>query len=129
LTLAPLLASPATVILHAFAATVALLLGATVLFLRKGTVLHRALGSVWAATMMLVAGISLAITGINPGHFSAIHLLSVLTLVNIPCAIWMRRRGNVAGHALAMSSNYAGLLIAGAFTFATGRVMHAVLLG
>jgi uncharacterized membrane protein len=129
LTLAPLLASPATVVFHAFAATVALLLGATVLFLRKGTALHKALGSVWAATMMVVAGVSLGMTGIDPGHFSAIHLLSVLTIVTIPYAIWMRRRGNILGHAWAMSSNYVGLLIAGAFTFAPGRVMHAVLFG
>jgi uncharacterized membrane protein len=127
--LAPLLASPATVVFHAFAATVALLLGAAVLFLRKGTTIHRALGSIWAATMMVVAGVSLTMTGINPGHFSAIHLLSVLTLVSIPYAIWMRRRGNIAAHAWAMSANYAGLLIAGAFTFTPGRVMHAVLFG
>jgi uncharacterized membrane protein len=79
--------------------------------------------------MMLVAAISLGMTGINPGHFSYIHLLSVLTLVNIPYAIWMRRRGNVAAHAWAMSSNYAGLLVAGAFTLVPGRLMHAVVFG
>ena len=129
MTLAPLLASPAVVIVHTFAATAALVLGAAVLFLRKGTTLHKTLGRVWAATMMLVAAISLGMTGINPGHFSYIHLLSVLTLVNIPYAIWMRRRGNVRAHAWAMSSNYAGLLIAGAFTLVPGRIMHAVFFG
>jgi uncharacterized membrane protein len=128
-TLAPLLASPTTVIVHTFAATAALLLGAAVLFLRKGTTLHKALGRVWAVTMMLVAALSLEITGLNPGHFSAIHILSVVTLVNIPYAIWMRRRGNIAAHAWAMSSNYLGLLIAGAFTLVPGRIMHAVVFG
>lgn len=127
MTLAPLLASPAPVIVHAFAATAALFLGAAVLFLRKGTALHLALGRIWAATMMLVAAISLTMTG--TGHFSAIHLLSALTLLNIPYAIWMRRRGNIRAHAIAMSSNYAGLLIAGAFTIVPGRVMHAVMFG
>ena len=129
MTLAPLLASPAAVIVHAFAATAALALGAAVLFLRKGTALHVTLGRIWAACMMLTAAISLTMTGINPGRFSAIHLLSLLTLVNIPYAIWMRRRGRIAAHAWAMASNYAGLLIAGAFTLVPGRIMHAVIFG
>jgi uncharacterized membrane protein len=128
-TLAPLLASSATVIVHSVFATAALLLGAAVLFLRKGTPTHLTLGRIWAAAMMIVAALSLGITGLNPGHFSFIHLLSVLTLANIPSAIWMRRRGNIVAHAVAMSSNYAGLLIAGAFTLVPGRVMHAVLFG
>jgi uncharacterized membrane protein len=128
-TLVPLLASPAPVIVHTFAATAALLLGAAVLFLRKGTPLHKTLGRIWAATMMIVAAISLNMTGLNPGHFSAIHLLSILTLVNIPYAIWMRRRGNIRAHAIAMTSNYLGLLAAGAFTLVPGRIMHAVIFG
>lgn len=129
MTLAPLLASPATVVIHTILATAALVLGAAVLFLRKGTPLHRRLGTVWAGAMMIVAGVSLGIANIDPGHFSAIHLLSALTLVNIPCAIWMRRRGAVHAHAIAMTSNYVGLLAAGAFTLVPGRIMHAVLFG
>ena len=58
MTLAPLLASPATVVVHTFAATAALILGAAVLFLRKGTALHRTLGRIWAATMLVVAAVS-----------------------------------------------------------------------
>jgi uncharacterized membrane protein len=128
-TLAPLLASPATVIAHTILATAALVLGAAVLFLRKGTPLHRRLGTVWAGSMMIVAAISLGISSVNPGHFSFIHLLSAITLVNIPYAIWMRRRGAVRAHAIAMTSNYAGLLAAGAFTLVPGRIMHAVVFG
>jgi uncharacterized membrane protein len=128
-TLAPLLASSATVIAHTAFATAALVLGAAVLFLRKGTPTHLALGRIWAATMMIVAALSLGITCLNPGHFSLIHVLSAVTLVNIPYAIWMRRRGKIAAHALAMSSNYAGLLAAGAFTLVPGRIMHDVLFG
>lgn len=129
MTLAPLLASPATLVVHAITATAALFLGAAVLFLRKGTALHRTLGRVWAAAMMLVAAISFFMTEANAGHFSVIHLLSALTLVNIPYAIWMRRQGNVRAHAVAMTSNYAGLLIAGAFTLVPGRIMHQVVFG
>ncbi len=129
MTLTPLLASPATVVVHTIMATAALVLGAAVLFLRKGTPLHRRLGTVWAGSMMIVAGVSLGIANINPGHFSVIHLLSALTLVNIPYAIWMRRRGAIHAHAIAMASNYAGLLAAGAFTLVPGRIMYAVVFG
>ena len=129
MTLAPLLGSPAHIVIHAFAATAALIIGAAVLFLRKGTTLHRALGRVWAALMMLVAALSLGITGLNPGHFSAIHILSIVTLTTIPYAIWRRRKGDIRGHAMAMIGNYCGLFVAGGFTFAPGRIMHAVFFG
>jgi uncharacterized membrane protein len=128
-TLAPLLQSPPHIVIHAFAATAALIIGAAVLLLRKGTALHMALGRVWVALMMLVAALSFTITGINPGHFSAIHILSIVTLTTIPYAIWRRRRGDIRGHATAMVGNYCGLFIAGGFTLAPSRIMHAVFFG
>ena len=129
MTLAPLLQSPPHIVIHAFAATAALIIGAAVLFLRKGTALHRALGRVWAALMMIVAALSFTITGLNPGHFSAIHILSIVTLTTIPYAIWRRRKGDIRAHATAMVANYCGLFIAGGFTLAPGRIMHAVFFG
>ncbi len=129
MTLAPLLQSAPHIVIHAFAATAALILGAAVLFLRKGTALHRALGRIWSALMMFVAALSLTITGLNPGHFSAIHILSIVTLTTIPYAIWRRRKGDIRGHATAMVANYCGLFIAGGFTLAPGRIMHAVFFG
>jgi uncharacterized membrane protein len=128
-TLAPLFESPPQIVIHAFAATAALIIGAAVLFLRKGTALHRALGRVWAALMMFVAALSFWITGLNPGHFSAIHILSIVTLTTIPYAIWRRRKGDIRGHAITMVANYSGLFIAGGFTLAPGRVMYAVFFG
>jgi uncharacterized membrane protein len=127
--LAPLLASPAHIVIHAACATAALIIGAAVLLLRKGTPLHMALGRVWAALMMALAALSFWITGLNPGHFSAIHILSVVTLTTIPYAIWRRRMGDIRAHAIAMVANYCGLVIAGAFALAPGRIMHAVFLG
>ena len=129
MTLAPLLQSPPLIIIHAFAATAALTLGAAVLLLRKGTALHMALGRIWAALMMIVAALSFAITGLNPGHFSAIHILSLVTLTTIPYAIWRRRKGDIRAHAAAMVGNYGGLFIAGGFTLMPGRIMHAVFFG
>jgi uncharacterized membrane protein len=128
-TLAPLLQSPPHIVIHAFAATAALIIGAAVLFLKKGTTLHKALGRVWAALMMIVAALSFAITGLDPGHFSPIHILSVVTLTTIPYAIWRRRMGDIRAHATAMVANYCGLFVAGAFTLMPGRIMHAVFFG
>jgi uncharacterized membrane protein len=125
-TLAPLLASSPTVL---FTATAALIIGAAVLFLPKGTPRHRQLGGAWAALMMATAALSLGITTLNPGHFSAIHILSIVTLTTVPYAVWRRRVGDIRAHAIAMVSNYLGLLIAGAFTLAPGRVIHAVVFG
>ncbi|HLW91137.1 MAG TPA: DUF2306 domain-containing protein [Roseiarcus sp.] len=129
MTLAPLLASPAHIIIHASLATAALIIGAAVLFLRKGTPLHKALGRIWAALMMATAALSFAITSLNPGHFSAIHILSIVTLITIPYAVWRRRMGDIRAHATAMVANYCGLFVAGAFTLAPGRILHAVIFG
>jgi uncharacterized membrane protein len=124
-TLAPLFASPASIVVHAFLATAALIIGAAVLFFTKGTPLHKALGRTWAALMMATAAISFVMTS----HYSWIHILSAITLVNIPFAIWRRRVGDVRGHAIAMVSNYFGLFVAAGFTLTPGRVLHAVFFG
>ena len=129
MTPAPLLTSPPHIVIHAFAATAALIVGAAVLLLRKGTALHKTLGRLWAGLIMFVAALSFTITGLNPGHFSAIHILSLVTLTTIPYAIWRRRLGDIRAHAIAMCGNYFGLFVAGAFTLAPGRVMHAVFFG
>jgi uncharacterized membrane protein len=127
LTLAPLLASPAATIFHASAATAALISGAAVIFVCKGTLLHMTLGRVWAGIMLVTAITSLRITGIIRGRFGYNHILSLATLVNIPYAIWMRRVGNIRAHSRAMAANYAGLRIAGAFALVPGFKMRAVL--
>jgi uncharacterized membrane protein len=128
-TLAPLLAAPAVVQVHAAAAVLALTIGASVLLLRKGTLAHKRLGATWALLMLVTAATSFAITSIIPGHFSPIHILSIVTLVAIPYAIWQRRRGNIKAHATAMILTFAGLFIAGIFTLVPGRLMHKVFFG
>jgi uncharacterized membrane protein len=124
-TLGPLAASAPSVVIHTVFAAAALILGAAVLLLKKGTPLHMALGRTWAVLMMATAAISFVMVT----HYSWIHVLSVVTLVNIPYAIWRRRVGDVRAHATAMIANYCGLFIAAGFTLAPGRVMHAVVFG
>jgi uncharacterized membrane protein len=128
--LAPFFVAPAVVQMHAAGAFLALATGSAVLFMRKGTTTHRISGQVWAALMVFVALTSFAITGTRPpGHFSAIHILSVITLISIPAAILYRRKGNIRRHAIIMVSTFLGLFIAGGFTLIPGRLMNAIVFG
>lgn len=127
MTLAPLLAAPAIMQLHALAALISLAAGLTVLVMRKGTARHRLVGWVFVVAMAVTALSSAFIT--SNGHFSAIHLLSILTIVSLPRAIILRRRGDIAGHRATMLWLFAGLVAAGAFTLMPGRLMNKVAFG
>ena len=63
------------------------------------------------------------------GGFSAIHILSVVTLVAIPRAIWSRRQGRIRAPAIGMVTAYVSLVLAGAYTLSPGRILRAVAIG
>jgi uncharacterized membrane protein len=129
--LAPLLAAPGAIIVHAFAALAAFALGLAQLIGPKGTPAHRALGWAWAALMAAVALSSFFIHTIRSfGPFSLIHLLSLFTLATLPLAILHARRHRVAQHRAAMLALFTGaLVVAGVFTLYPGRIMHRVVFG
>jgi len=81
--------------------------------------------------MMTIAASSIFIHEIRLwGVWSPIHLLSLLVLVSVPVAVIRARRHDVRGHRIAMTSLFVfALIVAGAFTFAPGRIMHKVLFG
>jgi uncharacterized membrane protein len=128
-TLTPLLGAPAIVQWHVAGALAALGLGTAVLFMRKGTRIHRRIGWLWVGAMFAVAITSFWITGIRPGQFSPIHLLSILTLVTLPFAIWARRVGRIGSHRAAMISLYVSLIAAGAFTLLPTRLIGRAVFG
>lgn len=123
------MAAPAIIFIHAGAATLSLISGTMVILMAKGTARHVALGRIFAACMLATALTSFAITRVMPGSFSPIHLLSILTLVTLPLALWARRRGNIRAHARGMLLNYTGLLLAGAFTLLPNRLLGQLLFG
>jgi uncharacterized membrane protein len=131
MTLQPLLEASPVIQIHAYAAIAALLLGAGVLFRRKGDRLHKLGGRIWVGLMLVVALSSFFIHTIRTwGPWSPIHLLSLLTLFGLVKAVMMIRSRKVVQHARIMKMVYfGGLVIAGFFTFMPGRVMHAVLFG
>lgn len=128
MSLAPLLDASPVIQLHAFAAMGAFALGIVQLSAPKGTIPHRTIGWIWAIMMMTVAGTSLWIHEIKTfGPFSAIHALSIFTLITVPLAVFAARRHQVPRHRSAMIAIFVGaVVIAGLFTFMPGRIMHAV---
>jgi uncharacterized membrane protein len=131
MTLAPLLNASTAIQIHAAAALAAFLIGAVQLIGVKGTGRHRALGYVWVSLMLVVALSAFWIHEINQlGGYSAIHLLSVLTLITAPLAVLAARTGRIARHRTAMISLFFGaLVIAGTLAMLPGRIMGRVIFG
>jgi uncharacterized membrane protein len=131
MTLAPLLNANPAIQFHAFAAMAAFALGLVQLAAPKGTIPHRAIGWAWVALMAVVAVTAFFIHEIRLwGPWSPIHLLAIYTLAMLPLAVLHARKHRVVNHRNAMISIFVGaLIIAGAFTFLPGRVMHAVAFG
>jgi uncharacterized membrane protein len=128
MTLEPLLAASPVIIVHAFAAMGAFVVGVVQLAGPKGTTAHRTLGWIWVLTMATIAISSFWIHGINrTGNYSWIHGLSVLVLVMLPLAVLAARRHHVSAHRKTMIGLFVGaLVIAGLFTLMPGRIMHQV---
>ncbi len=131
MTLAPLLNAPAAIQIHAFAAIAAFAVGAVQLAAPKGTIPHRAIGWVWVLLMLVVSLASFFVHEIRLwGDWSPIHLLSVFVLIMLPLAVIHARSHRIPAHGKAMTLTFVGaLVIAGAFTFLPGRIMHEVAFG
>jgi uncharacterized membrane protein len=129
--LAPLLNAEPAIQLHAFTAIAAFALGAVQLSAPKGTLPHRTAGWIWVALMVIVAVSSFFIHDLRIWDaWSPIHLLSVFTLAMLPLAVMHARRHRVDRHRRAMVATFVGaLVIAGLFTLAPSRIMHAVVFG
>ena len=105
----------------------ALPLGAYILISRKGGPRHRLLGRIWAALMVVTAMSAFWLR--SNGSLSYIHIFSVITLVSIPLSVFYIRKGWVERHKRAMTGTYIGLVVAGAFAFLPGRLLHVWLFG
>ncbi len=101
---------------HVLAACSALLVGAAVLLLPKGTGTHRVTGIVYVGALVVanVAARSLH----REDTFGAFHALAVVSLVTIavglaPLLLGKRSPPVIATHAYCMAWSYAGLVAAG----------------
>ena len=115
--------------LHLATVVPAFAIGAFQLLRRKGTPIHKLLGKIYMLLMLATGFITLAMPAqVRPrflGHFGFIHIFSFLALFNVPAAYMAARRGNIRLHRFNMISLYVGgILIAGAFAFSPGRMLH-----
>lgn len=121
--------------IHLVAVVLALIIGALVLWRRKGNAQHRFWGRIWVGLMFVGAVSSFWIQEINEGSFSAIHLLSIYTLFSLGVGLYAIRnrakmKNAVNRHKSEMQSLYAlGLLIAGGFTFLPYRLLGRLTFG
>jgi uncharacterized membrane protein len=121
---------PVLVWAHLLTILVALVLTPYMLLRPRGTKVHRQLGKVWVVAMTLTAAITFFVRVVNPGHFSFIHILSVVVILMAP-RVWLTARAhNVAAHRGTVRGLVTGaLIIAGYFTFPFNRMLGHWLFG
>jgi uncharacterized membrane protein len=104
-------------------------IGTLLLLIKKGTKIHKKLGSIYMI-LMLFTGILTLFMPAHVGqkflnHFGWIHCFSFLTIYTVPTAYLAIKKGNVKAHKRKMILLYFGaLIIAGGFTFMPGRYLH-----
>jgi uncharacterized membrane protein len=121
------------VFLHLFVILPCVILGAFLIFAKKGTNIHRQAGKVYMILMAFTGMLTLFIPA-QVGyrifnHFGLLHLLSLLTLWSVPKAWFAIKRGDVKAHKSAMIKLYiGGIIIAGGFAIlAEGRYLNYLL--
>jgi uncharacterized membrane protein len=112
----------------------AFVIGTYLLLNRKGTPRHRLLGKIYMLLMLATAVVTLVMPAqVGPrlfNHFGFIHLFSVMVLYSVPAAYLAARKGDIATHKGNMIGIYiGGILIAGAFAFMPGRMLHQLIFG
>lgn len=138
MSLAPLFESSWVIQVHAFAAVAAFVIGVIQFSAPKGTLPHKSLGVIWIGLMSAITVSSIFIRpSMYPGlplaqWFSPIHIFTVITAIGIVGGLNYLIRG---GSSLKrhkgpfMGIFIGGLVIAGAFAFMPGRIMHQVIFG
>ena len=102
---------------HVVGATSALLLGALVLMLRKGTHVHRRIGRLYVCSM-LVVNVAALLVFRRTGEWGPFHLLALISLGTlaagtVPFFFGRRGRTAIVRHSYFMAWSYVGLVAAG----------------
>ena len=118
---------------HLVTALAALLLGAFILWGRKGTWNHHTLGWMWVTLMACTTLSSVFIRDFrlpNLAGYTPIHGFTVFVAAMLPLALRHACRGNLVGHRKAMRGIYfGGCVVAGIFTLLPGRFLGSLLWG
>jgi len=115
--------------LHLATIVPAFLIGTFLLSRRKGTPTHKGFGRIYLLLMIATGLTTLFMPAqVGPrflGYFGFIHALSLVALYCAPAAYLAARRGDIKAHRGYMIGLYVGgILIAGAFAFSPGCMLH-----
>lgn len=115
--------------LHLATVLPAFVLGTYLMVRRKGTSTHKMLGKAFLSLMLVTSVVTLFMSAqVGPkflGHFGLIHLLSLNVIYGVPVAYFAAKNGNIWQHRMnVMGMYFFGLLVAGAFAFMPGRLLH-----
>ena len=126
--LEPVLTAPWPVQIHILAATGALVLSPIQLLRRRGDPWHRALGTLWVASLATAAASSFLISGFAVlGPFGPIHLLSIYVLFLLARALTALRRGDAALHGTIMRNLvWWGLVLPGLLALLPSRLLGEI---
>ncbi len=129
--LEPVLTAPWPIQIHILAATGALILSPIQLFRRRGNPWHRALGTLWVASLATAAASSFLISGFAVlGPFGPIHLLSIYVLILLARALAALRRGDAALHGAIMRNLvWWGLVLPGLLALLPSRLLGGIAFG
>jgi len=118
--------------LHLATILPAFLIATYLLINRKGSPLHKALGKTYMGLMLFTAMVTLFMPA-QVGtaffsHFGFIHIFSFSVFLTVPMAYFAARTGKLKLHIGNMIGLYmGGILIAGAFAFSPGRLLHTLM--
>ncbi len=115
---------------HLAALALVLVITPVMMWRKRGDDLHRLLGWIWSAAMMIAAIISFDMRFTNQGGFSVIHILSVFVIFGVPVIVISARRRDIEKHRRRVRGMVIGaLLVAGFFTFPFQRMLGSWLFG
>jgi uncharacterized membrane protein len=115
--------------LHLATVVPAFVIGAFQLLRRKGTPRHKLLGKIYMLLMLATGFITLAMPAeVGPRFLNHFGFITAFSRLAFYCYI-AARRGNIKAHAAMISLYVGGILIAGAFAFSPGRMLHEWLFG
>ena len=125
-------------LIHFFAASYAIVVGAAIFLMRKGTMPHRAVGvsyiAAMAITVISVIPVKATVMPIMGSRFGFFHVFVVVGFVSLTFGIravlrWRRTRETewLRAHQIHLAYSYAGLLMAGFSQMATNPRWMVVL--
>lgn len=116
--------------IHLVTALAALVLGAVLMWARKGRVFHRIAGWIWVGLVATTAGVTLLITDLNHGTWSWLHIFTGWTLIVLPLAVMAAKRRQIARHRSAMMGLFYGAFAINiVFAAMPGRTLWAMVMG